>query len=83
MFTQTTLHIVGTATSALHMQNITVSIRALDGGWQGGHASQLGPQQVPGEAIWRLQNARKRFIGRGSVADLASGASALPRLASW
>ena len=27
------------------------------GGQQGGHPSELGPQQVPGEAIWRLSVA--------------------------
>jgi len=39
---------------------------------QEGHAlPRTRPQQVPGEAIWRLYNARKPFSGRGSAAEPA------------
>jgi len=39
---------------------------------------ELGLQQVPGEAIWRLQNARKPFSGLGSALDPLGELTALP-----
>jgi len=39
---------------------------------------QLAPQQVPGEAIWHLYNARKSFSTRGSARDRAWGAYSTP-----
>jgi len=43
----------------------------------------LAPQQVPGEDIWRLQNVRKRFTGRGSATDPLEKLTALPSPLSW
>jgi len=47
---------------------------------QGGPAPQTcpPPQQVPGKAIWHLQNARNPFSGRVSALDPARGAYSAP-----
>jgi len=37
------------------------------------------PQQVAGEAYWRLWNARKPFIDRGSALDPAGVAYSAPQ----
>ena len=38
---------------------------------------QLGPQRVPGHAIWRLKNVRKRFSG--FAPDPSGGAYSAPQ----
>jgi len=44
------------------------------GGCNGGFMPpELGLQQVTGEAIWRVYNARKCFSGQGSAPDSAGG----------
>ena len=49
------------------------------GGFKGGMVSpELGPRQVPGEAVWRPQNATKPFSGRGSARTPAVGAYSTP-----
>ena len=45
---------------------------------QGSHAPELGPQQVPGEAVWCPENARKHFGGRCYVPGPAWGANSAP-----
>ena len=52
-------------------------------GGQGAIPPNLAPQQVPGEDIWRLQNVRKRFTGRGSATDPLEKLTALPSPLSW
>jgi len=40
--------------------------------------TELGHQQLPGQVIWRLKNARKPYSGRGSAPDPTKGASSVP-----
>ena len=42
-------------------------------------APEFGPQQVLGQVIWRLENARKPFSGRGSARTPRGGAYSTPR----
>jgi len=47
-------------------------------------APEFGPQQVLGQVIWRLENARKPFSGRGSArTPLVGGLTALPDPNWW
>jgi len=46
-------------------------------------APEFGPQQVLGQVIWRLENARKPFSGRGSARTPRGGLTALPDPNWW
>ena len=55
-------------TARITQSAITEHISLHKGGFKRGRrgamSPELGPQQIPGEAVWRLQNTRKPFSGR-------------------